>query len=226
VVDRVVIVGASGGIGQYLVGALQDMYPVCTFNAGNPIAYGTEEWYQIDICDLGLVTFLSRIVSGKKIVLVNAAGCNINAMGHKMTVRQWQRVIDVNLSGTYSVIRAFLPRMREAGWGRIINLSSVVGRKGVAGTAAYAASKAGLEGMTRALAIENATRGITVNSLALGYFSVGMISEVPQEIGERIVENIPMKRLGHPSNIDAAIRFLIKADYVTGTTINIDGGLT
>lgn len=121
--------------------------------------------------------------------------------------------------------RAMLPFMRQQEWGRIINISSIVGQVGVPGTVAYSASKSGLFGLTRTLAVENASRNITVNTLALGYFSVGMINVIRPEIQEQIKAKIPMKRFGDPHNVELAIRFLIECDYITGATININGGL-
>jgi NAD(P)-dependent dehydrogenase (short-subunit alcohol dehydrogenase family) len=120
---------------------------------------------------------------------------------------------------------ALLPYMRQQQWGRIINISSIVGQMGVPGTGAYSASKAGVLGLTRTLAVENATKNITVNALLLGYFSVGMIETIEQETQEQVRSKIPMKRFGHPRNVELAIRFLIAADYVTGSVVKIDGGL-
>jgi 3-oxoacyl-[acyl-carrier protein] reductase len=158
-------------------------------------------------------------------VLVNLAGISLDGMGHKMDESTWDRVVDTNLKGTFLMSRAILPFMRGQEWGRIINISSVVGQKGVPGTVAYASSKGGLYSLSRTLAAENATKNITVNALALGYFEVGMIGVLKPEVQEQVRQTIPMKRLGHPRNVELAIRFLIDADYITGTTININGGL-
>ena len=113
--------------------------------------------------------------------------------------------------------------MRECGWGRIIFLSSVVGEKPQLGTSSYAASKSGLYGLTKALAIENASKGITVNCLNLGYFDIGMINEIPDQ--QAIKDKIPFKEFGDPSNIRAAVQFLVQSDYTTGSIIDINGGL-
>jgi NAD(P)-dependent dehydrogenase (short-subunit alcohol dehydrogenase family) len=115
--------------------------------------------------------------------------------------------------------------MREKGWGRIINLTSVVGQRGIAGTCAYAASKAGIEALTRTIAVENATKGITANCLALGYFETGMINTIPEPLQDKIRGSIPMGRFGTVLELEHAVRFLIDADYVTGATINVNGGL-
>jgi len=159
------------------------------------------------------------------VVLVNLAGISIDGMGHKMDESTWDQVVDTNLKGSFLMSRAILPFMRKQAWGRIISVSSIVGQKGIPGTVAYSASKGGLFSLTRTLAAENATRGITVNALALGYFEVGMINVLKPEAQEQIRASIPMKRFGHPRNVELAIRFLVDADYVTGTVLNINGGL-
>ena len=224
--DRVVLIGASGGIGQYLIESLSDFKIYGTWHKHKPAG----DLMQLDVTNPTEVEeyadWVCGPVGGKRVVVINASGITINGMGHNMPINDWQRVVSTNLTGAYVVARAFLPYMRESYYGRIINLASIVGQRGVAGTSAYAASKAGLEGMTRALAVENATKGVTVNSLALGYFRVGIIDSIPDHIRDKLVSTIPMKRLGNPNNIDAAIRFLIDADYVTGATIDINGGLT
>ncbi|HNX01538.1 MAG TPA: SDR family oxidoreductase, partial [Candidatus Cloacimonadota bacterium] len=160
-----------------------------------------------------------------KVVLINCAGINYNAFAHKSDLEQWSRVIQVNLIGTFFMIHALLPVMREQNWGRIINFASVVAQAGVPGTTAYAASKAGLWGLSKSLSKENASKGITVNSLNLGYFDVGMIQEVPSEMQAKIKEQIPTGNFGNPMNIYNAIRFLIASDYVNGTTIDLNAGL-
>jgi NAD(P)-dependent dehydrogenase (short-subunit alcohol dehydrogenase family) len=160
-----------------------------------------------------------------KVVLINCAGINYSAFAHKSDLEKWSRVIQVNLIGTFFMIHTLLPVMREQNWGRIINFASVVAQSGVPGTTAYAASKAGLWGLSKSLAKENATKGITVNSLNLGYFDVGMIQEVPEEMQIKIKEQIPTGTFGHPDNIFNAIRFLIDSDYVNGTTIDLNAGL-
>ena len=121
--------------------------------------------------------------------------------------------------------RALLPIMRQQEWGRIIYVSSIVGQMGIAGTCAYSASKAGLFGLTRTLAAENAAKNITVNTLSLGYFDVGMINVIKPDMREQIKEKIPMRRFGNHNALEAGIKFLIDCDYITGTTININGGI-
>ena len=225
----IIINGASGGIGSYLVEHLAKDYEIIgTYNTHKPPS--TDQvvgFYQVDVRDSeSIERFVSAVADKlKRVVLVNLVGISFDAMGHKMSEDTWDQVLDTNLKGAFLMCRALLPIMRKQEWGRIINVSSIVGQMGVPGTVAYSASKAGLFGLTRALASENAARNITANALALGYFDVGMIRVIKPEIQEQIRAMIPMKRLGNPRNVELAIRFLIESDYITGSTININGGL-
>jgi NAD(P)-dependent dehydrogenase (short-subunit alcohol dehydrogenase family) len=158
-------------------------------------------------------------------VLVNLAGVSVDNIGHKVREADWDLVVDTNLKGTFLMSQALLTIMRNEGWGRIINVSSIVGQTAVPGTVAYSASKAGIFGLTRTLAVELAAKNVTVNALALGYFEVGMINAIKPEIQDQIKAKIPMRRFGDPRNVEQAVRFLIEADYITGAIININGGL-
>lgn len=225
---KVLITGASKGIGSYLFERFskegQEVYG--TYNSTVPdIKEG--HLSKVDIVNEDDVQNWIKTVfkSGDKIVLINCAGVNYNAFAHKADKDKWKRVIEVNLIGTFNVIRAILPVMRECNYGRIINFSSVVPQKGIPGTSAYAASKAGLWGLTKSIAAENAKKGITINSLNIGYFNIGMVSEIPEETLSGIINMIPMQKLGDPENIFNAVNFLIKADYVNGTSVDINGGL-
>jgi len=133
--------------------------------------------------------------------------------------------MDVNLYGVFNVIRAVLPYMREQKYGRIINLSSVVGQKPVIGTSAYSASKAGLHGFVKTVALENIGKGVTCNNIALGYFEAGMMFRLPEEIRQKIINGIPAKRLGTIEELNKAIDFIINTEYFTGQTLNLNGGL-
>lgn len=164
---------------------------------------------------------------GKVDVLINAAGVPGSGMSWKLTANDWNETLAVNLSSPFFFMREVLPSMRAQQFGRIINLSSLLAYKGLAGTAAYAASKAGLDGLVRSIAAENAAKHITVNNIALGYFDAGMLYDVPENVRNQVKEEIPMGNFGHPDNITALINWLIsdKADYITGQTIQINGGL-
>ncbi len=225
----IIMTGASGGLGNYLIQYLsKDNEIIGTYNKHKPaFSDQTVKVYQLDVRNTSSVdNFISQIADElNQIILINLAGISIDGMGHKMKDSTWDQVLETNLKGVFLVSRALLPFMREQEWGRIINVSSIVGQIGIPGTSAYSASKSGLVGLTRTLAVENASKNITVNALALGYFNVGMINVVRPEIQEQIKKMIPMKRFGHPKNVGLAIRFLIESDYITGTVININGGL-
>lgn len=160
-------------------------------------------------------------------ILINCVGVTSSAMSWNLSSEDWCMSIDVNLSGAFYCSKAILPIMRSHQWGRVINITSIVGQTGVAGTSAYSASKAGLIGLTKSLAVETANKGITVNAISLGYFDVGMISDVPEAVLEKIVSKIPIQRLGRSEEMIHAVKFLCaeEAAYITGQTININGGL-
>lgn len=160
-------------------------------------------------------------------ILINNAGISIDGVSWKLDVETWNKVIGVNLTGAFLCIKHVLPLMRSRNWGRIINISSVVPQAGVAGTAAYSASKAGIFGLTKSISKEVANKNITINTIALGYFNEGMISQVPEELKKQIKSSIPKNEFGDPIDIVNCIRFLIdeNSSYITGQTININGGL-
>lgn len=225
---KVLITGASKGIGSFLSKKfIEEGTEVHgTYNSTMP-AVSEVKFEKVDISDFNSVRkWIEKTCTiNDQIVLINCAGTNYNAVAHKVEIEKWKNVIDVNLVGTFNLISAVLPYMREKGYGRIINFASIVPQKGVPGTSAYAASKSGLWGMTKSIAAENAKKGITVNTLNLGYFNIGMITEVPEEILQGIIKSIPLQKLGDPENIFNAVKFIINADYLTGTTLDINGGL-
>ena len=158
-------------------------------------------------------------------VLVNNAGITRDIMCHKMPQEKWQEVIDVNLSSCFNMSTAVINKMREANYGRVVNLSSINALAGQLGQTNYSAAKAGIIGFTKALARESAAKGITINCVAPGYIATDMMNDVPQEALQRIVEQIPVKRLGEPEEIARAVLFLIEdAGFITGETLSINGG--
>ena len=144
-----------------------------------------------------------------------------------MSVEQWEDVIKVNLNSVFYMTKQIIKPMMKARSGSIINMSSVIGEMGNAGQTSYAASKAGVLGMTKTIAKELANNAVTCNALALGYFDQGMISEVSEEMQQQIISQIPKNRLGGVETVLAAIDWLLKneSDYVTGQTISLNGGL-
>jgi 3-oxoacyl-[acyl-carrier protein] reductase len=160
-------------------------------------------------------------------ILINNAGVSRDAMSWKMDAGVWNEQLAVNLTGAFYCTKAVLPPMRERGWGRIVNMTSIVGQIGVAGAGAYAASKAGIVGFTKAVAREVVRRGITVNCLALGYFREGMLLALPPEVQQGALAQIPLGRFGEPGEVVAAALFLCseEAAYLTGQTLNLNGGM-
>ncbi|MBI4635304.1 MAG: 3-oxoacyl-ACP reductase FabG [Candidatus Rokubacteria bacterium] len=160
-------------------------------------------------------------------ILVNNAGINRDAMAAKMTEEQWDAVLDVNLKGTFLCAQAALPGMRERGWGRVVNTSSI-GALGNIGQANYAASKAGVIGLTKTLALEYAKYGVTVNCVAPGATLTPMLAGVPDHIKEKIVAQIPVGRIAAPDEIASVHAFLAsdEAAFITGQVIFADGGMS
>jgi len=223
----VVVTGASGGLGSYVAKELYETYDVVgTYHTNWGDVPRLCREVRLDVTNEELVNrFAADVIEGwgeNGICLLNMAGIPSARTVHKTPLDDWKRVLDVNLTGTFLLCRALLPTMRLNG-GRIINFSSVTVQMGVPGTGAYAASKAGVEALTRVIAMENAKYPVTANCLALGYFDRGMIDDVPEEAQANL--GIPMGHLGDPSNIVSAVRFLMEADYVTGQVIAINGGL-
>jgi 3-oxoacyl-[acyl-carrier protein] reductase len=161
---------------------------------------------------------------GPVLVLVNNAGVRADGLSPQLRDEQWARVIDTNLSAAFRTTRRALTPMLRARFGRIVNVASVVGPRANAGQSNYAASKAGLIGFTKTVAVEVARRGITVNAVAPGFVE----TKLTQDIGNGIVDAIPARRVGTPEEVAACVRFLTseEASYVTGTTLTVDGGMS
>jgi len=159
-------------------------------------------------------------------VLVNNAGITRDGVFHKMTSEQWGEVIRVNMDSVFNMTRHVIEGMRDRGWGRIINISSINGQKGQMGQTNYSAAKAGMIGFTKALALENAKKGITVNAIAPGYIDTEMVQAVPPKVLESIIAQIPVGRLGRGEEIADMVAFLAgeRAGYVTGATLTLNGG--
>jgi acetoacetyl-CoA reductase len=159
-------------------------------------------------------------------VLVNNAGITRDGFFHKMSKEQWQEVIHTNMDSVFNMTRQVIEGMRERNYGRIINISSINGQKGQAGQTNYSAAKAGMIGFTKALAMESAAKGITVNCVAPGYTSTEMVSAINPAVLEKIVAGIPVGRLGTPEEVAEICAFLASdmASFITGATIAVNGG--
>lgn len=164
---------------------------------------------------------------GRIDVLVNNAGITKDALAMRMKLEDWNLVLQINLTGAFLCIQQVLPAMLRERWGRIINIASVVGRAGNPGQANYVASKAGIIGLTKTIAQEVGSRGITSNAVAPGFVETDMTARLPQDVKDRMLGQIVLKRFGQPADIANAVRFLASDDaaYITGQCIDVNGGM-
>jgi 3-oxoacyl-[acyl-carrier protein] reductase len=160
-------------------------------------------------------------------VLVNNAGITRDGLAMRMKPADWDAVLNINLNGTFRCIQQVLPGMLRNRWGRIVNITSVVGQAGAAGQTNYAASKAGIIAMTKSLAQEIGSRGITVNAVSPGYIETDMTKVLPEDVKSRILTQIPLGRIGQPDDIAHAVKFLAsdEASYITGQVLAVNGGI-
>jgi len=165
--------------------------------------------------------------AGKIDILVNNAGITKDGLAARMKQEAWNLVLQINLSGAFLCTQAALPSMMKQRWGRIVNMASVVGQMGNPGQANYVASKAGLIGLTKSIAREVASRNITVNAVAPGFVETDMTKALPEEVREAMLKMIPLQRMAQPSDIAAAVRFLVSEDaaYITGQVLGVNGGM-
>jgi len=185
---------------------------------------------EADVSDFGAVEKLTGEILEEKghiDILVNNAGVVRDKLLVAMDEGSWDKVISVNLKGAFNCTRFVARAMARERWGRIVNISSVVGLKGNAGQANYSASKAGLIGFTKSVARELASRGVTVNAIAPGFIKTSMTDALPEKVKEDMLREIPLGRFGEPSDVAAVVRFLVSdaAGYITGQVINVDGGM-
>ena len=233
------VTGASRGIGSAIAEKLADQG---LFVIGTATTAAGAEQISKDLGDRGcgikllvqdqhsveaMVEELAVLEVGSPLILVNNAAITRDNLMLRMSAEEWQDVVDTNLSGAFRVTKALLRNMVKARWGRIINVGSVVGRLGNPGQANYVASKAGLEGFTRSLALEVASRGITVNLLAPGLIETDMTAELTNEQRDAMLTRIPLRRMGQANDVAAAAAFLSSDDgaYITGQTLHINGGM-
>jgi len=215
-VRRALVTGAAAGIGAAIAERLAaDGLEVTTLD----VAEGCDLQVDLagdDLPDLGVVD----------VCISNAAITDTVAPAHRMTPEQWSRDIDVNLTGAFRAVQACLPGMREREWGRIVVISSGAAVDGLSGQIAYSASKAGLLGMVKTLAVEGVGRRITANAVLPGMVATEKVMAMPKEILDRLREVLPSGRMAEPSEVAALVSFLASEDagYVTGQTIGIDGG--
>ena len=242
--DRVALVtGAVGGIGQAISTQLAEEGAALGLNYlvepdGVAETFLTEltqqgysaRLYKADVSRFDETTRLAEKVLkdfGRIDILVNNAGITMDKTLKNMTPDEWEKVIAVDLSSVFNCSRALIGQMLERSYGRIISISSVVGQKGNFGQTNYAAAKAAIIGFTKALALETAKKGITVNAVAPGFVKTAMTEQIPKEIMDKIVEDIPVGRAAEPWEVARAVLFLAdeRSSYITGQVLNINGGL-
>ncbi|MFP4137388.1 MAG: acetoacetyl-CoA reductase [Halomonas sp.] len=235
------VTGGTGGIGSAICRSLAaEGYKVV---AGYRNPEKAKAWLEeqkaagfdnIDISGIDLADYDACVKGVKEIeekhgpiaVLVNCAGITRDGTMKKMTPEQWHEVIDTNLNSVFNTCRSVIESMLEKQYGRIINISSINGRKGQFGQVNYSAAKAGMHGLTMALAQETATKGITVNTVSPGYIGTDMIMKIPEKVRESIRETIPVKRFGKPEEIGRLVAYLAdeESGFITGANIDINGG--
>lgn len=230
------VTGGTRGIGQAVSVALQAAgYRVAAvyqsntnaaraFSEANGIPVFQWDVSDYDACRKGVGKVAEAL--GPTDILVNNAGITDDAMFHRMSPEQWWSVINTNLGSMFNMSRHVIDGMRERGFGRIINISSINGQKGQLGQVNYSAAKAGILGFTKALALESARKNVTVNAIAPGYCDTAMVAEVPSDVLKSIVDAIPVGRLGTPLDVGRMVAFLADdaAGFITGATFNINGG--
>ena len=235
---NVLITGASGGIGSAIAKTLNSAGAnVALTGTRNEtlkeLASELGENAHVLLCDLSDMAAVDELpkqaveILGSVDILVNNAGITRDNLLMRMSDDEWQSVIDINMTATMKLCKSVLRGMMKARWGRIINISSVVGATGNPGQANYAASKAGMVGMSKSLAYEVASRGITVNAIAPGFITTAMTEKLNDDQKAKIMEQIPAGRMGNATEIATAALYLAseEAGYITGTTMHINGGM-
>lgn len=224
----ILITGASKGIGKYLLERyLSQTGEIVLGTYLTTATKNKDNYVKLDVSNYNDV---AKFVKNNEnifnnITLINCAGINYNSFTHKSDEVQWKNVIDINLHGTYNMIRNLLPLMRIEKFGRIINFSSVVALKPTPGVSSYATSKSALWGLSKSVAAENAGLNITINNINLGYSKFGMIEEVPSEYLKTIISQIPVGRLCEGQEIIDTVNYLRGNGYITGSSIDLTGGL-
>lgn len=231
-----IVTGGTRGIGSAIAGALKARgCAVAATYAGNDEAaakfkeetgVNVYKWDvgDYDACKAGVAEIEGA--QGPTDILVNNAGITRDGFFHKMTPAQWSEVIRADLDSVFNMTHQVFPGMRERGFGRIVNISSINGQKGQFGQTNYSAAKAGMIGFTRALAQEGARKGVTVNAVAPGYIGTDMVAKLDEKVLAGIVGQIPVGRLGEPDEIGACVAFLAgdEAGFITGSVLTANGG--
>ncbi len=234
----VLVTGAAGGIGRAIVKTLHSLGAVVGITdiskeALDAFASELKDRVFVFEADLTNAESIKELIKsaenqmGKIDILVNNAGITKDGLAMRMTDDQFKGVLDVNLIAPFMLMRAVMPFMMKRRYGRIINMASIVGVMGNAGQANYCASKGGLIAMSKAVAAEMASRGVTVNCVAPGFVQTRMTDVLPDEVKAKMLSSIPLARLGQPQDIANAVAFLAseEAGYITGQTLHVNGGM-
>ncbi len=234
---KALITGATGGIGLEICKFLGNDHEIYILgrneeklkSLSNEFSF-IQDYFVCDISSSDSLTDFFEKISMKNLqidVLVNNAGVTDDSLFLRMDLEKWNKVINTNLTSNFMISNFFSKQMIKKKWGRIVNISSVVGHTGNAGQSNYTASKAGIIGMTKSIAIELAKRNITVNSVSPGFIDTEMTAALSDEQKEFIKNKIPLARIGKPEDVAYCVKFLVseEANYITGQTIHVNGGL-
>lgn len=241
-VRTALVTGGTSGLGQAIARQLHDAGHTVLVTH-RPGRTGIDDWlqseaalgyqfkaYAVDVADYDVCQAMAAKVhaDGFEVdILINDAGVTRDGTFKKMTKENWDAVLRTNLDSMFNVTKPFLDDMTERGWGRIVNIASINGSKGQFGQTNYSASKAGIHGFTKSLALEVARKGVTVNTVSPGYFDTRMVAAVPDDILEsQIISQIPVGRLGIPHEVGALVRFICSEDaaFMTGSNVAMNGG--
>src|SRR5881397_2236121 len=219
------VTGGSRGIGRAVALALADE------GADVAVNYVSSEAAAKDVVEqirkMGRRAMLAQADVGDFHILVNNASINSDKTFVKMDHASWRKVLAINLDGVFNCTKVFIDQMLRQGYGRVVNMTSVIGQIGNFGQANYAASKAGVAAFTKSLAKELAGKGITVNAIAPGFIETEMVHGIPDKVKEKLLAQIPLKRFGTPAEVARAVVYMVSTDgdYITGAEVSINGGL-
>ena len=234
---KILVTGATGGIGESICQLLEDNYYIYVVARDEKKVEELckkykkiKDYFICDLSDLDKITEMTDVISQKAIdidVLINNAGITDDSLFIRMGLEKWRNVIDTNLNSTFLLTSAISKTMIKKKWGRIINITSVVGHTGNFGQSNYTASKSGIIGMSKSVALELAKRNITVNCISPGFIDTSMTNVLSDEQKKSIIEKIPMGTIGSTLDVAYCVEFLAseKSKYITGQTIHINGGL-